>query len=65
LPDRKNLNAAFLAMAVAEGLTCVIVDPTVTEVKKTILAADLLLGNDDFASNWIESYRMNKSLKNT
>ena len=65
LPDRKNLNAAFLAMAVAEGLTCAIVDPTATEVKKTILAVDLLSGNDAFASKWIESYRMNKSLKNT
>ena len=65
LPDRKNLNAAFLAMAVAEGLSCAIVDPTMTEVKKTILAADLLSGNDDFASKWIEYYRMNKSMKNT
>jgi 5-methyltetrahydrofolate--homocysteine methyltransferase len=64
LPDRKNLNAAFLAMAVAEGLTCAIVDPTVTEVKKTILAADLLSGKDAFASKWIEYYRMNKSMKN-
>jgi 5-methyltetrahydrofolate--homocysteine methyltransferase len=65
LPDRKNLNAAFLAMAVAEGLTCAIVDPTVTEVKKTILAADLISGKDAFASKWIEYYRMNKSMKNT
>jgi 5-methyltetrahydrofolate--homocysteine methyltransferase len=64
LPDRKNLNAAFLAMAVAEGLTCAIVDPTVTEVKKTILAADLLSGKDAFASKWIEYYRMYKSMKN-
>jgi 5-methyltetrahydrofolate--homocysteine methyltransferase len=62
LPDRKNLNAAFLAMAVAEGLTCAIADPTVTEVKKTILAADLLSGNDVFSSKWIEYYRSRKSL---
>jgi 5-methyltetrahydrofolate--homocysteine methyltransferase len=62
LPDRKNLNAAFLAMAVAEGLTCAIADPTVIELKKTILAADLLSGNDVFSSKWIEYYRSKKSL---
>ncbi len=61
LPDRKYLNAAFLAMAKALGLTCAIVDPTVTEVKKALLAADLLSGNDEFASNWIAHYRNDKS----
>jgi 5-methyltetrahydrofolate--homocysteine methyltransferase len=64
LPDRKNLNAAFLAMAVASGLTCAILDPTAIEVKKTILAANLLSGYDAFASKWIEYYRIIKSLQN-
>jgi 5-methyltetrahydrofolate--homocysteine methyltransferase len=61
LPERKYLNAAFLAMAVARGLNCAITDPTVTEIKKTLLAADLLSGNDEFASNWIQHYRSKKS----
>lgn len=64
LPDRKYLNAAFLAMAVASGLTCAIIDPTVTEVKKSLLVADLLSGYDEFASNWIEHYRISKSPQN-
>ncbi len=64
LLDRKNLNAAFLAMAVANGLNCAILDPTSAEVKKTILAVDLLSGYDTFASNWIEHYRSIKSSKN-
>jgi 5-methyltetrahydrofolate--homocysteine methyltransferase len=64
LPDRKYLNAAFLAMAVASGLTCAIIDPTIAEVKKTLLAADLLSGFDEFASNWIKHYKINKSPQN-
>ncbi|MFQ5721739.1 MAG: dihydropteroate synthase, partial [Candidatus Aminicenantales bacterium] len=33
LPDRKFLNAAFLAMAVAQGLNCAILDPTINLMK--------------------------------
>lgn len=61
LPDRKFINAAFLAMAAAQGLTCAIIDPTVIEMKKTLLAADLLSGKDEFAAEWIEYYRSNKT----
>lgn len=57
LPDRKYLNVAFLAMAAAEGMTCAIIDPTVPEIRKTLLAANLLLGHDEFALKWIEYYR--------
>jgi len=61
LPDRKFINAAFLAMAAAQGLTCAIIDPTVIEMKKTLLAADLLSGKDEFAAEWIGYYRSNKT----
>ena len=57
LPWRKTINAAFLTMAIQAGLTCPITNPLVTEVKTAILAADLLLGRDEFAMRWIQAYR--------
>lgn len=60
LPDRKFINAAFLEMAIAQGLTCAIIDPTVKEMRKISLAANMLSGKDEFAAKWIEDYRTNK-----
>ncbi|MCB2225028.1 MAG: hypothetical protein KQH53_00005, partial [Desulfarculaceae bacterium] len=57
LPDRRSINAAFLAMAVMAGLTCPITDPTVWEVKRTLLLTDLMTGKDEFAMNFITAYR--------
>ncbi|MCB2193963.1 MAG: dihydropteroate synthase [Deltaproteobacteria bacterium] len=57
LPDRKAINATFLAMAVMAGLTCPITDPTVWEVKRTLLLTDLMTGKDEFAMNFITAYR--------
>jgi len=51
LPDRENVNAVFLAMAVATGVNAPIVNPT--HACKTIMAADLLLGRDEFAMNYV------------
>src|SRR4030042_485641 len=44
LPDRDLLNNAFVVMAVAAGITCLIVD--VAKVRPAIVSADLLLGHD-------------------
>ncbi|MCL5994959.1 MAG: dihydropteroate synthase [Chloroflexi bacterium] len=57
LPERKAINAAYLALAVARGLTAAITDPTVPELRTTLLACDLLMGHDEFAMNWIRAYR--------
>ena len=57
LPNRKLLNTTFLAMAMRAGMTCGIVDPTIPEVRRTILAADALLGKDAFSERYIESCR--------
>lgn len=57
LPNRKLLNTAFLAMAMHAGMTCGIVDPTVPETRRTILAADALLGKDAFCERYIEACR--------
>lgn len=57
LPDRKAINIAYLALGIARGLTAAITDPTVPEVRTTILACDLLTGHDEYARRWIKSYR--------
>jgi 5-methyltetrahydrofolate--homocysteine methyltransferase len=57
MPDRKYLNAAFIAMAIHAGLSCPITNPLVTEVKTAVLAADLAMGRDDYGMRWITAYR--------
>lgn len=57
MPDRKYLNSAFIAMAIHEGLTCPITNPLVPEVKTAILAADLVMGRDEYGMGWITAYR--------
>ncbi len=57
LPDRRAVNAAYLALGMARGLTAAITDPTVSELRTTILASDLLLGHDEYARHWIKNYR--------
>lgn len=57
LPDRQALNAAFLAMAVAVGVTCPIANPLDVAARKALLAANLLLGRDEYGGNWIRFYR--------
>ena len=55
LPDRDLLNNAFVVMAVAAGVTCLIVD--VAKIRPAIVAADLILGRDKHARRYIEAYR--------
>jgi 5-methyltetrahydrofolate--homocysteine methyltransferase len=57
LPDRKYVNATFIAMAIHSGLTCPITNPLVFEVRTAILAADLSMGRDEYGMRWIEAYR--------
>jgi 5-methyltetrahydrofolate--homocysteine methyltransferase len=57
LPDRATVNAAFLPLAMHAGLTCAITNPLVPEVRRAVLAADLLLGHDEYAMRWIAAYR--------
>jgi len=57
LPDRRAVNSVFLAMAVMAGLTCPITDPTVWEIKRTLVITDLMRGQDEFGMNYITAYR--------
>lgn len=57
MPDRKYINATFIAMAIHAGLTCPITNPLVDEVRIAILAADLSMGRDEYGMNWIKAFR--------
>jgi 5-methyltetrahydrofolate--homocysteine methyltransferase len=57
MPDRNIINAAFFAMGALCGITAYITDPTKIELYQTILAADLLLGKDEWATNYLEAFR--------
>jgi 5-methyltetrahydrofolate--homocysteine methyltransferase len=58
LPDRETINGAFLAIAIAHGLNCPIVDAA--KVRHYILAADLALGRDEYAMRYIQAFRRRK-----
>lgn len=57
LPDREYINTAYLALAIANGLTTAITDPTKQDIALTIMACDLLMGQDEYAMRWIKAYR--------
>jgi 5-methyltetrahydrofolate--homocysteine methyltransferase len=57
LPDRKYINATFIAMAIHAGLTCPITNPLESEVSIAIKAADLSMGRDEYGMTWIQAFR--------
>ena len=60
LPDRSVLNAAFFPVAMHAGLTCAITNPLINDVRKAVLASDLLLGHDEYAMRWISVFRQDQ-----
>lgn len=57
MPNRQAINAHFLSMAIAHGLTSAITNPLEESLKQAVLAADLLLGHDQNAAAWIAANR--------
>jgi 5-methyltetrahydrofolate--homocysteine methyltransferase len=55
LPERHTLNQAFLCLSIRAGATCVITDAA--KLGLTIRAAQLLMGRDEYAANYISLYR--------
>ena len=53
LPNRPGLNAAFLPMAIASGMTSAITSPLHEEMRKAVWAADVMMGNDEHCAAWI------------
>jgi 5-methyltetrahydrofolate--homocysteine methyltransferase len=60
LPRRHALNAAFLPMAMAAGLTSAIMS-CADEVVSAVRAADLLLGHDEWGARWIAEHRQREA----
>ena len=57
LPGREPLNAIFLAMAMAAGMTSAITNPCKAEIKQGIMAANVMMGNDENCLTWIAAHR--------
>lgn len=55
MPERPVLSQAFLAMAILNGVNCPIVN--VASVRKTVLAADLIMGHDSDCRRYLQGYR--------
>ena len=60
LPRRRLVNQVFLAMAIARGLDSAIVDPLDSHLMAHILAAEALMGKDQFCMNYISAERAGK-----
>ncbi len=57
LPHRHGINAAFLPMAIAAGMTSAIMNPVRPAEMEAVHAANVLMGNDQDCTNWIRTYR--------
>lgn len=57
MPARPEIDAAFLAIAIAAGMNAAIANPLHREVRKAVLATDVLLGRDPAGARWIADHR--------
>ena len=58
LPNRNGVNAVFLTMAIASGLTSAITNPLHNPVLQAVMGADIMMGNDSNCTNWIKKFRV-------
>ena len=57
LPNRNGLNAAFIPMAIAAGMTSAITNPMHTELMQAVRGANVVMGHDPECMQWIHQYR--------
>lgn len=57
LPNRKLVNRTFLAIAIARGLDCAILDPTDKQLFGAFKAALMVVGKDEFCMGYISAFR--------
>jgi len=57
LPARSYINRAFLTLALGAGLDSAILDPLDQDLRATLLAAELVLGRDDYCLAYTRAYR--------
>ncbi|HKK42758.1 MAG TPA: dihydropteroate synthase [Bacteroidales bacterium] len=60
LPDRQALNAAFIILAIYNGVTCPIANPSA--VTSVVRATDLILERDEYAFRFVEHYQLTKDI---
>jgi 5-methyltetrahydrofolate--homocysteine methyltransferase len=57
LPNRNGLNAAFISMAIASGMTSAITNPLHPELMQAVRGADVVMGHDLRCAAWMRHYR--------
>jgi 5-methyltetrahydrofolate--homocysteine methyltransferase len=57
MPERATICAAFLPMAIRQGLTSAIMDARSPQLVRSVKAADLLLDRDPWGAAWIAAHR--------
>ncbi|HMA66619.1 MAG TPA: dihydropteroate synthase, partial [Desulfosalsimonadaceae bacterium] len=60
LPERKLVNQTFMVMAIAKKLDGAIINPLDKRMMANIIAAETLIGKDEFCSNYLSAYRDNR-----
>jgi len=57
LPARKNINMAFMVLAIQAGMDSAIVDPTNRDMLGVIYAAEALMEKDEYCLEYIGAYK--------
>ena len=57
LPNRTGLNAAFIGMAIASGMTSAITNPLHADLMQAIRGANVVMGHDPECMAWISANR--------
>ena len=57
LPNRHVLNATFLTMSMASGLSSAILNPMHSEEISALMAANVVMGRDPNCTRWIKKFR--------
>ena len=60
LPERKLINQVFMILTMGCGMDAAIIDPTDKRMMAMIKTAMVLLGKDNFCSDYISAYRQGK-----
>jgi 5-methyltetrahydrofolate--homocysteine methyltransferase len=63
LPDRARLDGTFLALMIGAGMNAAITNPLHEPVRRSVAAADVLLGRDPAAAAWIAAYRAQRGTR--
>jgi len=60
LPERKFLNQTFMVMAITKGLDAAIINPLDKGMMAKIIAAETLIGKDEYCSRYLQAWRDKK-----